>query len=203
MNKRFVTLSAIIAVAALCRLLPHPPNVTPITAMALFAGAHFGNRKVAYLLPIAAMTVSDLVLAFTVYGSSMLKSQPVVYLCMLVTVLIGRRIRNKRSVFRIALATVGNAVMFYLVTNLSVWALSGSYPKTSNGLITCYTAAIPFFRNSLIGDIAFVAVLFGGFAALEIFSDHCGNNTNRWPHTEAGICASSPCSPVEPRSFVG
>ncbi len=128
MNKRLITLSAIIGLAALSRLLPHPPNVTPIAAMALFAGANLGNRKAAFLLPIAAMFLSD-----------------------------------------IAAATFSNAVIFYLVTNFSVWAGDPLYPKTWTGLIACYTAAIPFFRNSLIGDFSFVAALFGGFAALENF----------------------------------
>ena len=113
------------------------------------------------------MFLSDLVLGFTVYGPSMLKSQPVVYLCMLVTVAIGRLIRNRKTVLPVALATLGNAVIFYLLTNFSVWTGDKLYPKTWSGLISCYTAAIPFFRNSLIGDSAFVVILFGGFAVLE------------------------------------
>src|SRR5215469_7957452 len=102
MNKRVITLSVIIAVAALCRLLPHPPNVTPIGALALFAGAHFRDRRIAFLLPIAAMFFSDLVIGFAVYGASMLKSQPAVYLSMLITVGIGQLIRNKRSISKVA-----------------------------------------------------------------------------------------------------
>jgi len=169
MNKRLITLSAIVALAALARLLPHPPNVTPVAAMALFAGAQIRDRRVAFLLPIAAMFASDLVLGFAVYGATMLKSQPAVYLCMLVTVVIGRLVRNKRSVSKIAAATFANAVIFYLVTNFSVWTGDALYPKTWSGLIACYIAAIPFFRNSLVGDFSFVAVLFGGFGALENF----------------------------------
>jgi len=169
MNKRLITLSAIVGLAALSRLLPHPPNVTPIAAIALFAGAHFCNRKAAFLLPIAAMFLSDLVIGFAVYGGALLKSQPVVYFCMLMAGVIGRLIRNNGSALKIASATLGNAVMFYLVTNFAVWAWGALYPRTCSGLIACYTAAIPFFRNSLIGDITFVAVLFGGFAVLQRF----------------------------------
>jgi len=169
MNKRLITLSAIVGLAALSRLLPHPPNVTPIAAIALFAGAHFCNRKAAFLLPIAAMFLSDLVIGFAVYGGALLKSQPVVYFCMLMAGVIGRLIRNNGSALKIASATLGNAVMFYLVTNFAVWAWGALYPRTWSGLIACYTAAIPFFRNSLIGDITCVAVLFGGFAVLQRF----------------------------------
>ena len=167
MNKRFVTLTAIITAAALCRLLPHPPNVTPIAAMALFAGSHFRSRKIAFLLPIAAMILSDLVLGFTVYGASMLKSQPVVYIGMLLAVVIGRLIRSNASLLKVASATFANAVLFYVITNFSVWAGDALYPKSWSGLIACYTAAIPFFRNSLIGDGVFVALMFGGFAVSE------------------------------------
>jgi hypothetical protein len=167
MNKRSITLSAIIALAALARLLPHPPNVTPVAAMALFGGVYLRDWKVAFLLPIAAMFFGDLVLGVTVYGTVLLKSQPVVYLCMLMTAAIGRHIQTKRSALTITLATLASALMFYLVTNFAVWAFDALYPKTWSGLVTCYTAAIPFFRNSLVGDLAFAAVLFGGFAALE------------------------------------
>jgi Family of unknown function (DUF6580) len=167
MNKRLMTLGAIVVVAALSRLIPHPPNMTPIAAMALFGGAYFRSRRLAFLLPIAAMLLSDLVLGFVVYGITSMKSQPVVYLCMLITVAIGRLIQTRRSVPRIALAILASSLLFYLVSNFAVWVFDSLYPKTWDGLVACYTAAIPFFRNSLIGDIFFTAVLFGGFAVLE------------------------------------
>jgi hypothetical protein len=169
MNNRLITLSIIIVGAALSRLLPHPPNVTPIAAMALFAGAHFRDRRIAFLLPIAAMLLSDLVLGVAVYGIALLKFQPVVYFCMLIATGIGRLIRNRKSVVAIGSVTLGNAVIFYLVTNLAVWAWGELYPRTWSGLITCYTVAIPFFGNTLLGDISFAALLFGGFALLERF----------------------------------
>jgi hypothetical protein len=166
-NKRLTTLSAMIVLAALTRLAPHPPNVTPIAAIALFGGVYFRDRKIAFLLPLAAMLLSDLVLGFGVYGMALMKSQPVVYLCMLLTVAMGRGIQTGRSVPKIALGTLASSLMFYVVTNFAVWAFDSLYPKTWDGLIACYTAAIPFFRNSLIGDLFFAAVLFGGFAVLE------------------------------------
>jgi len=169
MNKRLITLGAIIGVAALSRLLPHPPNVTPIAAMALFGGAYFRDRKMAFLLPIAAMFLSDLVLGFTVYGMALMKFQPVVYLCMLLAVGIGRLIQNQRAVLKIASASLASSVVFYFVTNFAVWAFDSWYPKTWSGLIACYAAAIPFFRNSLIGDLFFATLLFGGFTVLERF----------------------------------
>ena len=169
MNKRLMILSAMVMLAALTRLAPHPPNVTPIAAMALFSGAYFRDRKMAFLLPIAAMVLSDLVLGYAVYGMALMKFQPVVYLCMLLTAEIGRLIQNQRSVLKIASAALASSVVFYVVVDFAVWAFDSWYPKTWDGLIACYTAAIPFFRNSLIGDVFFAAVLFGGFAVLERF----------------------------------
>jgi hypothetical protein len=94
MNKRLIVLAGIVAAAALARLVPHPPNVTPIAAMALFGGACFANRKLAYLLPLAAMLLSDFVLACTRYNPwQMLAIQPVVYACFLGTTARGQLVK--------------------------------------------------------------------------------------------------------------
>lgn len=169
MNTRLYVLSAFVAVAALARLLPHPPNVTPIAAMALFGGAYFGSRKLAFLLPLVAMLLSDLLLAATVYGTAALRSQPAVYLCIAATVGLGMLVRRRKSIGTVAGATLGASVLFYVVTNFAVWAFGSLYTKDWTDLIACYTAAIPFFRNSVAGDVCFVALLFGGFALVETF----------------------------------
>ncbi|HSH37977.1 MAG TPA: DUF6580 family putative transport protein [Chthoniobacterales bacterium] len=169
MNTRFLVLSGFVLAAAMSRLLPHPPNVTPIAAMALFAGAYFSSRKLAFLLPLVAMLVSDVVLAATVYGAAALRSQPMVYACILATAGIGMLLRRSKSPMNVACATLASSVLFYVATNFAVWAFGSLYPKTWAGLLTCYTAAIPFFRNSLAGDACFAVLLFGGFALLETF----------------------------------
>src|SRR5207302_5651489 len=114
MNKRLMTLSAMVMLAALMRLAPHPPNVTPIAAMALFGGAYFRDRKIAFLLPLAAMLLSDVALGFGVYGMASMESQPVDYLSMLLIVAIGRSIQTTRCVPIIALDTLASTLMFYL-----------------------------------------------------------------------------------------
>lgn len=169
MNTRLTVLIGIVVAAALSRLVPHLPNVTPIAAMALFGGAYLANRKLAYLLPLAAMLLSDVVLGYTVYGASVLKSQPVVYACILATAAMGRLIRDKRSALQVGRVTLASSVMFYAVTNFAVWASGSLYPMSWAGLAACYAAAIPFFRNSLLGDMGFAAVLFSGFAVLETY----------------------------------
>ncbi len=167
MNKRLMVLTGIVVAAAMARLMPHPPNMTPIAAMALFGGAFLPNRRLAYALPLAAMLLSDIVLCMTLYGKAMLASQPIVYACLLGTVAMGKLIRDRRSVLNVGAVTLASSFLFYVLTNLAVWASGSLYPRTLAGLMVCYTAAIPFFRNSLIGDMAFTATLFGGFALLE------------------------------------
>jgi hypothetical protein len=167
MNKRLMALTGIVVAAALTRLVPHPPNMTPIAAMALFGAAFLPNRRLAYALPLAAMLLSDIVLGVTLYGKAVLASQPIVYACLLGTVAMGKLIRDRRSVLNVGVVTLASSLMFFAVTNLAVWAAGSLYPRTLAGLVVCYTAAIPFFRNSLIGDMAFTAILFAGFALLE------------------------------------
>ena len=167
MNNRLMVLTAIVLAAAFSRLVPHPPNVTPIAAMALFGGAYLTKGKFAYWLPLAAMLLSDVVLGYTTYGASLLRSQPVVYACILATAAMGRLIRDKRSPLQVGGLTLASSVMFYVVTNFAVWISGSLYPRSWAGLAACYTAAIPFFRNSLLGDAGFAVVLFGGFALLE------------------------------------
>lgn len=169
-NKRFVALSGAVGAAALFRLAPHPPNFTPIEALALFGGASFASRRAAFLVPLAAMLLSDLVLGLHYGALAQLHSQPVVYACILATVAIGRALRGRRSPQNILAASLAGSVLFFVVTNFAVWAGGSMYPFSIQGLAGCYVAAIPFFRNALTGDLAFTAAIFGGFALLERYS---------------------------------
>ncbi len=160
LNPRILALIAAIFAAAAMRLVPHPPNFSPIAAMALFSGAYLPRRGLAFVAPIAALLVSDLVLGL--YGQMW-----VVYGSMALVVYLGWLLSAKRTAGRVAVAAVGGSVLFYLLTNFGVWALGDMYPKTLAGLAACYTAAIPFFQNTLAGDLFFSAILFGGFALAE------------------------------------
>ena len=152
-------LLAILAAAAM-RLLPHPPNFSPIAAMALFSGAYLPKRPIAFLAPMAALFLSDLVLGF--YPEVIF-----VYLSVAATVLVGWLVAKRKTVLRVAAAAVASSFLFYLVTNFGVWLVVDFYPKTLAGLAACYVAAIPFFQNTLAGDLFFAALLFGGFATAE------------------------------------
>jgi hypothetical protein len=158
-SRLFVLMSAIAAAAAL-RLVPHPPNFTPIGAMALFSGAYLGRRGLAFLAPLAALLVSDLVLGFY-HGMG------TVYFSVALIVVLGSVALPRTSPLRVGMAAVSSSVLFFVVTNFGMWLFSGFYPQTLAGLEACYVAAIPFFQNTLAGDLFYAALLFGGFALAE------------------------------------
>lgn len=165
LNKGFITLVFIVFAAAAMRLVPHPPNVTPIAAMALFGGAHFASRRAGFLVPLSAMLLSDLVLGFVIYGYGFFHAgMPFVYACIILTVCIGLLLRTRLSVLNIGLAAVGGSLMFFAITNFGVWLTGGLYPLTLEGLIASYIAAIPFYQNTFAGDAIYTLLLFGGYA---------------------------------------
>jgi hypothetical protein len=152
-NKIFPIL--VILGAVLIRFLPHPANVVPITAMALFCGAYL-NKKYAIFLPLAVMLISDLFLGFHktilfVYGSFLIAS------------IIGIALKDKVKIKNVIGASLLSSIIFYVITNFGVWLTSGMYEMTGLGLIRCYVLAIPFFRNTLVGDLFYTAMIFGGY----------------------------------------
>ena len=150
----------IVLLAASSRLVPHPPNFTVIGSLALFGGACFEEALMAYLVPLAAMLLWDAVIGFH-------HGMPVVYAAFLLTTALGRRMQGSRSVGQVARMSLCSAIMFYLITNFGVWAGSGMYPHTAQGLLACYAAAIPFFGNTLAGTIVYSAVMFGAAEAAD------------------------------------
>ncbi|MGY8918964.1 MAG: DUF6580 family putative transport protein [Flavobacteriales bacterium] len=153
-NKKILFITLFIIVAALMRLIPHPPNFVPITAIAIFAGVKFNNIKIAYTIPISIMLISDLFIGF--YSISLF-----VYLAFILIITYSSFIK-KYSLKNIILSSV----MFFVITNFGVW-LMGGYPKSIEGLVLCYTMAIPFFTNSIIADLFFSAILYYGFEKIE------------------------------------
>ena len=152
-SKREKILLLFIVFAAIIRLMPHPPNFVPITAMALFAGLNFQNKKLAYSIPLLAMIISDLFLGF--YSVSIF-----VYTSFIAITFIGTVI-NKISISNIFLSSL----LFFIITNLGVWILG--YPMTLEGLLACFTLALPFFGYALAGDLFFSLLFKYGFKAVE------------------------------------
>ncbi len=171
---KFSTVACMIVVAAISRVLPHPPNFAPMTALALFAGAYLSSlinqkaisRIISLLLPLIAMLISDSLLEL-ITGWGFHKGMPVIYGTISVITMIGWWLQSRRTIGTIALATFGGSVIFFIVTNFFVWFGGKLYPQTIEGLAACYVAALPFFGNSLMGDIVYSTLLFGGFAFAE------------------------------------
>ena len=153
MRNLIVATGLIVAVAA-TRFLPHPPNFSPVMAVALFGSAVFANRYLGISLAIAAMLVSD---AFLGLHSTL----PFVYTSMVLAALLGNMLRENRSVLKVAGVTLGGSVLFFVITNFGVFMMQDMYAKSLQGLAECYAMALPFFQNSLAGDALFSAVLFG------------------------------------------
>jgi hypothetical protein len=157
---RGVMVVTLIILAAVLRIVPHPWNLTPVGAMALFSGAMFRNKWIAFLLPLASLFAGDVFVGFH-------KLMFVVYASFAVSVAIGRWLTEKRSVARIGGAVFLGALQFFAVTNFAMWAVGGFYPRTAAGLVSCFVAGVPYFWNTLAGDALYACVLFGGFALAE------------------------------------
>jgi hypothetical protein len=166
---RFGALLLIILLAAFSRLLPHPPNIAPIGAMALFGAAYFSRKIPAFLIPVISMWLSDLVLNNVVYGQYFdhfiwfYQGCYFTYGAFVVIGLVGMALLKKVRVQNLIMASFAASVVFFLVSNFGVWASTTMYPKDFSGLLTCYAAGLPFFKNTILGDLVYTGVLFGAF----------------------------------------
>jgi len=166
-----VILAVLIALGVAGRLLPHPPNFTPMAAIALFAGFIFVKRYMSIVAVVAAMLLTDY-FAFGYLSPDWFasKSMVVVYLALLFPIVFRGFLQKKLGVMRIAGAALASSTVFFVATNFSVWAFSPMYEKTFAGLLLCYTTAIPFFQNTIAGDMMWSGIVFGSYFALRHFS---------------------------------
>jgi hypothetical protein len=166
------TILALIVGAAATRLAPHWWNLTAVGAVCLFGGAYFQRTWLAFLVPLAALAISDVVLQTFVYpdhGPNYFK-----YVCFAATVPLGFALRGRTNLLPVASATLAATALFFLLSNFGVWffgdgSLERMYPLTPAGLLACYIAAIPFSLNMLYGNLLFTGLLFGG---MEVFVKH-------------------------------
>ncbi len=172
-----LVLAAMIVAAAMSRLLPHPPNFSPLEAIALFGGAYFASKRWALLVPLAAMLASDLVLGARLGGtyleyfttSAYLPSLIANYACVILIAWMAFGLRGKVGGGRVLGYSLAGSVVFFLVSNFAVWLTAhvvAGYPACNAGLLPCYAAGIPFFQWTVLGTLSYAALLFGGFALL-------------------------------------
>lgn len=166
----WIVVSSMILLAALSRLLPHWPNFTAVGAIALFGAAHLQKPSHAALVSLGALYLSDLiinnVLYAEYYSSFYWGFNSGVYAGFALVLGIGLLLRGRVGVATVGGAAVLSSLTFFLVTNAFHWWSSGMYPPTVAGLMMSYTAGLPFFWNTLLGDLFFSALLFGGYAWL-------------------------------------
>ena len=136
-------------ILAMARIIPHPPNFTPILASAIMAPLLIKDRFFGIAIPIFGMFVADIVIGFHPY-------QLVIYLTIAT---IGLVSTMKVNYMKLGLLAIGSSVWFFLTTNFAVWLAWDFYPKSIEGLITCYTLALPFFTNTLISTVLFTGIL--------------------------------------------
>jgi len=166
MKNRAAVLITLVIVAVATRLIPHIPNFTAVGAVALFSGAMFKRKELAFLVPILAVFLSDLLinnLIFSRYYSGFQWLTPGwagLYSSFIITVLLGTRV-NSGKVLSIASGSLISAVVFFIITNFGAWIASPLYSKDVTGLMTSYTAGIPFFANQVLGNLFYGAALFG------------------------------------------
>ena len=139
----------ILVVLITARLFPHPPNFSPIIATAIMSPLIFKDRLIGMLVPVLALFISDLVIGFHVY-------QLVVYSSIIIISIVAPMHLNYLKIFFTAL---GSSIWFFITTNFAVWLVWDYYPKSFNGLLTCYTLALPFFTNTLISTFVFTGII--------------------------------------------
>lgn len=145
----------LVAFAAVARFLPHPPNFAPVAAIALFSGVYLSKRA-SLVVPLVAMVISDVFLGFhSTVGFT--------WGGMILVGLIGWAVQQRKTVATVFVGALGASVTFFLLTNFGVWLVGnmGMYPKTLPGLLDAYVMGLPFFRNTLAGDLFYVALFFG------------------------------------------
>ena len=162
---KFILAAVIVILAAASRLVEHPFNFTPIIAMSIFAGCYL-KKYWAIFLPLAAMLTSDYFIGF--YDWQVMAS---VYFSIALAFASGWYLQQHFKWQNIIFASLASSIVFFLITNFAVWAFFNWYPHTWQGLANCFTLAIPFFRNSLAGDLIYTGVLFGAYEFILAWSN--------------------------------
>ena len=152
-------LFVIFAVLARMPFMPHPWGFTPVAAALLYFGARGSRRQL--WVPFGLMIASDVLLNKFVYAYPLSWDQPVVWAWYAAILLLGTQLHENSGWLRVAGAALASSVSFFILSDLAVWAFGTMYPKTWSGLVSCYVAALPFFRRGLAGDMLFTAVMFG------------------------------------------
>ncbi len=156
MKAKYVVALSLIALAVILRILPHPANFAPMSAVAIFAGTIL-PRKIALFVSLLAIVISDAIIGFY-------DTMPATWACFALVTLASSFWLKKPNLIKGFAVTITSSVFFFVVTNFAVWAADDMYAHTWNGLAQCFVMALPFFRNTAASDSFYTAILFGVFA---------------------------------------
>ena len=159
-------IAGMLLAAAAIRLVPHEPNFTPIGAMALFGGTYLVNKRLALILPLVTMLVSDLLIQL-VSQNGFHSSMVFVYGSFVLIAMLGFLLRKRVQRQTIMVASLVGSLIFFFVSNFGTWITTGIYPLSGTGLVECYIAGIPFFKGTVMGDLFYNLILFGSFSILK------------------------------------
>ncbi len=160
---------ALLLIVVAARLLPHPPNFTPVAAAALFAGFLLRNRAWTVLIPITGLLLSDLWL-----GAYDWRVMAVVYAALALPACAYPWLKSRPSAVTVGSTAIGAGLVFFVATNAAVWAFGTMYPHTIAGLLACFAAALPFLKFTLLGNLFYTAVFFGAWRWLVVRSGDRG-----------------------------
>ncbi len=170
-------LFVIIAVAF--RFLPNTLGFTPITAALLFFGARGSRRQMWF--PLALMAIADIYLTRVIYSYPFTWETFVTWAWYAAILWLGTNLRENAKPVRLLAAALASSVSFFVVSNFAFWTTGVMYPRTVEGLLTCYTAALPFFRRGLEGDLVFTCAMF----ATPVLGRYLAGVFGRGDHTAA------------------
>jgi len=159
---RFGLAAIFVLIGISLRLLPHPPNFTPVAAIALFGGVYL-SRKIAFGLPLIIMFISDIFI-----GAYDPKLMIFVYGSFVLCVGLGFWLKKYNKLSAALGGSILSALIFFFLTNFAVWAFAPWYAKTFSGIIQCYLMVLPFFRNTLLGNFFYVTIFFGAYELVKV-----------------------------------
>lgn len=169
------TILAIIVLAVISRIIPHPYNFAPFGAIALFCGAFISSRWLAVMVPCIASWISGVILNNTVYKSLFPEftwfDSSIIWQCLAYTTMVllaGKWLSANRSIPRIGMSAVGSSLLFFIISNFGCWVSGTMYTKDFAGLTATYISALPFYPATLAGDLLYTGVMFGLFSLVSV-----------------------------------
>lgn len=163
--KNYGLVIGLICIAALMRLVPHPANMTPVCAIALLGGAYLDKKWLSFVVPFAALFLSDLVLNNVIYKEYYTSFQfitaPILYLALASVVCVGLLSLRQITPITVITASVIGSILFFIISNIWSWQTDPMYTKDFKGLMHAYYMGLPFLGRSIVGDLTYSAVLFG------------------------------------------